>query len=77
MSFDASPETIQANGKTLQKLETVLTDETGSIRLVLWEKDIDRVQNGLTYKITQALVKNFNSQPPVFDSRITDHHTAK
>ena len=61
VSFDASPETIQANGKTLQKLETVLTDETGSIRLVLWEKDIDRVQNGLTYKITQALVKNFNS----------------
>ena len=62
VSFDASPETIQANGKTLQKLETVLTDETGSIRLVLWEKDIDCVQNGLTYKITQALVKkNFNS----------------
>ena len=61
MSFDASPETIQANGKTLQKLETILTDETGSIMLVLWEKDIDCVQNGLTYKIAQALVKNFNS----------------
>ena len=61
MSFEGSAETIQANGKTLQKLETVLTDETGSIRLVLWEKDINRVQNGLTYNLAHALVKNFNS----------------
>ena len=61
VSFDASPETIQANGKTLQKLETVLADETGSIRLVLWEKDIDRMQNGLTYKIL-CLVQNNSSQ---------------
>ena len=38
-----------------------LTDETGSIALVLWEKDIDRVQNGLTYKITQALVTATNT----------------
>ena len=52
VSFDASPETNQTNVKTLQKLETVLTDETGSIRLVLWENDIDHEQNDLTYKIT-------------------------
>ena len=36
VSFQASTETIQANGKTLKKLETVLTDETGSIRGCEW-----------------------------------------
>ena len=44
VSFQGSAETIEVD-KTLQKLETILTDETGSIRLVLWEKDINRVQN--------------------------------
>ena len=60
VSFQGSAETIQVD-KTLQKLETILTDETGFIRLVLWEKDINRVQNGLTYNLTKALVKNSNS----------------
>ena len=44
VSFQGSAETIQVD-KTLQKVEKILTDETGSIRLVLWEKDINRVQN--------------------------------
>ena len=41
ISMERSTETIQANGKTLKKLETVLTDETGPLSLVLWESDID------------------------------------
>lgn len=79
VSFEAGAETIQANGKTLKKLETVLTDETGSIRLVLWESDIARVQNGQAYNLTQALVKSFNDnkyitlnrQSVISQSRIT------
>lgn len=35
VSFEGSAETIQVDNETLQKLETILTDETGSIRLVL------------------------------------------
>ena len=79
VSFQGSTETIQANGKTLKKLETVLTDETGSIRLVLWESDIDRVQNGQTYNLTRAIVKNFqdnkyitlNRQSAIAQTQIT------
>ena len=61
ISIERSTEIIQANGKTLKKLETVLTDETGSLSLVLWESDIDWVQNGQTYNLTRAIVKNFSS----------------
>lgn len=61
VSFQGNAETVQANVKTLKELETVLTEETESIRLVLWETDIDQVQNGLTYNLTKALVKNFQN----------------
>ena len=66
-------------GTVLKKLETVLTDKTGSIRLVLWESDIDRVQNGQTYNLTRAIVKNFqddkyitlNRQSAIAQTQIT------
>lgn len=76
VSFQGSTETIQANGKTLKKLETVVT---GFIRLVLWQSDIDRVQNGQTYNLTRAIVKNFqdtkyitlNRQSAIAQTQIT------
>ena len=76
VSFQGSTETIQANGKTLKKLETVIT---GFIRLVLWQSDIDRVQNGQTYNLTRAIVKNFqdtkyitlNRQSAIAQTQIT------
>ena len=46
VTFQGSPETIQSNGKTLNKQEAVLTDETASIRLVLWESDNSKVKRG-------------------------------
>ena len=42
------PTTITSNGKTLTKQECTLTDETGSMRLVLREEDIKRIQSGNT-----------------------------
>lgn len=79
VAFQETAQTIQANGKTLKKLEAVLTDETGSIRLVLWETDISRVQNGLTYNIGKALVKNYqdskyitlNRQSTIMEKQMT------
>lgn len=46
------PTTITSNGKTLTKQECTLTDETGSMRLVLWEEDTKRIQSGNTYKFS-------------------------
>ena len=79
VSFQGSTETIQANNKTIKKLETVLTDKTGSIRLVLWESDVDQVQNGQNYNLTRAIVKNFqdnkyitlNRQSAIAQTQIT------
>lgn len=61
VSFEGSPETIQKDGKTLKELETDLTDETSSIRVILWETDKHRVQNGQTYSFYRALVKTFST----------------
>lgn len=55
VSFERSAETIQVDNQTLQKLEKIHKDETGSIRLVLWGKDINRVQNDLTYNLSERL----------------------
>ena len=50
------PTTITSNGKTLTKQECTLTDETGSMRLVLWEEDIKK---GNTYKFCKAIVRSY------------------
>ena len=79
------PFKIQKDGKTLKKLETVLTDVTGSIRLVLWETDTHRVQNGQTNSLTRALVKTFstnkyitlNRQSCITQEQITIQRTDK
>ena len=56
------PTTITSNGKTLTKQECTLTDETGSMRLVLWEEDTKRIQSGNTYKFCKAIVKSYQQQ---------------
>ena len=56
------PTTITSNGKTLTKEECTLTDETGSIRLVLCEEDTKRIQSGNTYKFCNAIVKSIQKQ---------------
>ena len=61
VTFQGDTETIQSNGKTLNKQEAVLTDESGSIRLVLWQSDITRVRTGSTYEFTRALVKTYQT----------------
>ena len=39
--------------------EAIITDETGSMRLVLWESDISKITSGCTYNLQRALVRNF------------------
>ena len=59
LTFSGSKETLQVKGKTLTKQEAILTDNTGSIRVVLWEKDIPRVTTGTCYNITNMAVKEY------------------
>ena len=59
LSFQGFQETIIKNGKTLRKQEAIFTDNSASIRAVLWESDVDKVQSGSHYKISRAVVKEY------------------
>ena len=48
LTLQGPKETILKNKKTLLMQEAALTDETGSIRVVLWENDTNRVTSGIT-----------------------------
>ena len=70
------PTTITSNGKTLTKQECTLTDETGSMRLVLWEEDIKRIQSGNTYKFCKAIVRSYQKQKYITLNKQTSIHSS-
>ena len=73
-------ETIPKNGKALRKQEAIFTDNTPSVRAVLWEGDIEKIQSGSHYTISRA--KNtraaiFNCEQKVRNKGIYDYCSAK
>ena len=42
--------------------EAVITDDSGTVRLVLWEADISKIESHLTYYLKRAIVKDFSNQ---------------
>lgn len=60
VTFQGFEETIQKNGKTLRKQEGVLTDNTASIRIVLWESDIEKISSGSHYTLSAAVVREYD-----------------
>ena len=59
ITFTGPQETIQAKGKTLKKQEAVLTNNTASICLVLWEGDIQKISSGCTYELSNVAIKTY------------------
>ena len=51
--------TLKVRGKTLQKVDVIIADETASIKLVLWENNFTLVENK-TYAIKDVTVRTFN-----------------
>ena len=43
------------------KQEGIFTDETGSIRIVFWQSDIQRIESGSSYELSKAIVKKYES----------------
>ena len=70
------PTTVTSNGKTLTKQECTLTDETGSMRLVLWEEDIKRIQSGNTCKFCKAIVRSYQKQKYITLNKQTSIHSS-
>ena len=42
--FNVTAETVDVRGKTLTKQEALCTDNSGSLRLVLWEQDTRKMK---------------------------------
>ena len=59
ITFTGSTETVTTKGKLLQKQEALLTDNTATVRMVLWEGDIKQVESGSTYILTKAIVRSY------------------
>lgn len=49
-------------GENLTVRECQLTDPTGSIKLVLWQSFVEKVEEGQTYKLTNLRLKTENSK---------------
>ena len=58
--FNGKPETVNVRGKTLTKQEAMFTDNSGSLRLVLWEQDTRRIKSGQCYNLSNVAIKEFN-----------------
>ena len=61
ITLQGSVETVMSKNKTLHKHEALFTDNSGTIRLVLWENDIARINNKSTYQISKVVVKQYES----------------
>ena len=60
ITLHGAQETILSKGKTLRKQEAVFTDNSGTMRLVLWESDITRVISKSVYNISKIVVREFD-----------------
>lgn len=61
VTLNGPTETVKVKGKTLKKQEALFTDNTGSVRLVLWEQDTTKMQSGQCYSMTNVAVKDYNA----------------
>ena len=59
ITFRGGEETVLSKGKTLRKQEALFTDNSGTIRLVLWENDIHRVTSATVYSISKIVVREY------------------
>eukprot|EP00794_Sanderia_malayensis_P020941 gene20941-22994_t len=74
ITFTGKQESLHSKGRALAKQECILTDETGSIRFVLWENDISVIASGEAYRIENAVIKRFNYQNYVTLNRESKVH---
>ena len=58
-----APREFNKNGRTLRVANATLRDESGTITLVLWNDDIDKVQAGNNVKVTNGYVNVWKDTP--------------
>jgi hypothetical protein len=58
--FHGPVEAILTKGKMLKKQEASITDDSASVRLVLWENDISKMSTNSSYKLQKVIVRLYN-----------------
>ncbi len=58
-----TPREFMKNGRTLRVANATLRDDSGTISLVLWNDEIDKVQAGNKVKITNGYVNVWKDTP--------------
>ena len=56
------PREINKNGRTLRVANVTLKDDSGTITLVLWNDNIDKVKEGAMLKITNGYVNSWQDK---------------
>ena len=56
------PREINKFGRTIRVANAMIEDDSGEIKLTLWNKDIDVVSKGSRVKITNGFVNEFNGE---------------
>lgn len=57
-----APREINKMGRTLRVANATIRDDSGSITLVLWNDDIDKIQEGSKIKITNGYVNTWQDK---------------
>ena len=58
-----TPREIHKMGRTLRVANAELKDESGTISLVLWNDQIDRISSGMKVKIENGYVNEWQNKP--------------
>ena len=61
ITFTGGEETVFSKGKALCKQEALFTDNSASIRLVLWENNINRVTSASVYNLSKVVVHEYDN----------------
>ena len=66
-----SKQSVMKNQVSMQKIDTIVADDTGTIKLILWEQLIDSVHTGLSYQFNNLTIRIFDGEKFVNSNELT------
>ena len=64
-------QSVMKNQVSMQKIDTIVTDDNGAIKLILWQQLIDSVHTGLSYHFNNLTIRIFDDEKFVNSSELT------
>ena len=66
-----SKQSVIKNQVSMQKIDTIAVDDTGTIKLILWEQLIDSVHTGLPYHFKNHTIRIFDNEKFFHSNELT------